>query len=86
MGPLGPGGIYMVNPTSPDLVGSIAFTSLDALGFPTHAASGVLHVKSNVARGLHAQPFDDPNYDIDAYDQVGKVSLGDMDVSGDGRC
>ena len=85
MGPLGPGGIYIINPSSPDLGANLAFANLDALGFPTHAASGVFHIKTNPIRELPAQPFYTPTTDADAYDQVGKTSLGDMDISENGR-
>ncbi len=85
MGPLGPGGIYMINPSSPDLNASLNFANLDALGFPTHAASGPLNVKSNAVRQLPAIPFNVPSYDVDAYDQIGKVSLGDLELSDNGR-
>lgn len=85
MGPLGTGGIYMLDPSAPNLSASLGFVSLDALGFPTHAASGALNVKTNESRGLPAVPFNVPTHDVDAYDQVGKVSLGDLELSEDGR-
>ncbi|MBK7340532.1 MAG: hypothetical protein IPQ10_01390 [Saprospiraceae bacterium] len=85
MGPLGPGGIYMINPASPDLNANLAFANLDALGFSTHAASGAYNIKSNTTRALPAQPNFTPTTDADAYDQVGKTSLGDMDISENGR-
>lgn len=85
MGPLGPGGIYMLDPDLPNLSANLGFVSLDALGFPTHAASGALNIKSNAARELPEVPYNVPTHDVDAYDQVGKVSLGDLEVSEDGR-
>ncbi|MBN8590077.1 MAG: DUF11 domain-containing protein [Rhodothermia bacterium] len=90
MGPLGPGGIYMINPSTPDLVGSINFVSLDALGFPTHAtgtygAGSPLTIGSNTDRGLPANAVGVPTRDQYAYDQVGKTSLGDIELSEDGR-
>lgn len=85
MGPLGAGGIYMLDPANPDLSANIGFVSLDALGFPTHAASGALNIKSNANRLLPAKPYNIPTHDVDAYDQVGKTSLGDLDISADGR-
>lgn len=85
MGPLGPGGIYMIDPANPSLTANLGFVSLDDLGFPTHAASGALHIKTNTEREMPAQPFNVPTHDAEAFDQVGKTSLGDMDVSSDGR-
>jgi uncharacterized repeat protein (TIGR01451 family) len=85
MGPLGSGGIYLLDPAAPNLSANLNFVSLDALGFPTHAATGVLNVKSNSARGLPAVPYNVPTHDVDAYDQVGKVALGDLELSEDGR-
>lgn len=85
LGPLGPGGIYMLNPDSPNLTAPLNFVSLDALGFPTQAASGALKIQSNAERALPAVPFNVPTHDVAAYDQVGKVSLGDLDISSDGR-
>ncbi|HRR07955.1 MAG TPA: SdrD B-like domain-containing protein, partial [Rhodothermales bacterium] len=85
MGPGGPGAIYMINPTSPNLTGNLLFANLDALGFPTHAASGAYNIKSNTARNLVAQPLFTPSTDADAYDQVGKTSLGDLDISENGQ-
>ncbi|HMS28664.1 MAG TPA: SdrD B-like domain-containing protein [Saprospiraceae bacterium] len=85
MGPLGPGGIYIINPSSPNLSGSLAFANFDALGFATHASSGSYNVKSNTVRGLVAQPFYTPSTDADSYEQVGKTSFGDLEISEDGR-
>ncbi|MEP7317360.1 MAG: SdrD B-like domain-containing protein [Panacibacter sp.] len=93
MGPGGSGEIYMLDPTAPPSAPtSPTFFSLDALGFPTHAAgsyvatpsgfSGV--IGSNSDRGLPGTEGT-PNRDASAFDQVGKVSLGGMDLSDDGR-
>jgi len=41
-------------------------------------------VGTNVERGLHPNK-NDPNIDPAAWDQVGKVSFGDIDISEDGR-
>ncbi|MBN8588617.1 MAG: hypothetical protein J0L94_09880, partial [Rhodothermia bacterium] len=85
MGPGGPGAIYMINTTTPDLTGSLLFANLDALGFPTHAASGAMNIKDNVTRNLVAQPNYSPSTDADAYEQVAKTSLGDLDISENGK-
>lgn len=85
MGPGGPGAIYMLDPNSPNLTANLLFASLDALGFPTHAASGAMNIKNNVTRNLIAQPNYTPSTDADAYEQVGKTSLGDLDISEDGK-
>ncbi len=85
MGPGGPGAIYMINPTTPDLSGNLLFASLDDLGFPTHAASGAFQIRNNPTRNLIAQPNYTPSTDAFAYDQVAKTSLGDLDISEDGQ-
>jgi hypothetical protein len=85
MGPGGPGAIYMINTVSPDLTGSLLLVNLDALGFPTHAASGAMNIRNNVNRNLIAQPNYSPSTDAFAYEQVAKTSLGDLDISEDGR-
>jgi hypothetical protein len=75
------GAIYLVNPAA----SSVSFyCDLDALGFSTHAASGALKVGTNTARGLGdnlTSQFQDPT----TFDQVGKVGIGDIDISDDGR-
>ena len=85
LGPLGAGGIYMIDPANPNLSANLGFVSLDNLGFPTHAASGTYNIKSNSARSLPAVPAGVPTHDTDAYQQVGKTALGDLDISADGR-
>jgi|GEM_PF-478584 len=98
LGPLGGGGIYIIDPSNVDLVGSLAFMDLDALGFPTSdevnpytdakIAYNVVEfspvIGSNADRNLPANKTD-PNADPAAYGQVGKLSLGDLDISEDGR-
>lgn len=87
LGPLGSGGIYRVDPagTFPNTTVT-PFVDLDSLGIQTHhpSTSDVLHVKSNDERSL---PSNDsaPTNDPSAFEQVGRVSLGDLDVSDDGR-
>lgn len=116
MGPLGSGGIYMIDPTLP--LGSAVsnFLDLDAIGiatktsgyttqpftFPTVYAgcnSGfypilsdpavaprvpfTTQIGSNADRGL--PNIQAPSNDYAAFSQIGKVSLGDIDISDDGR-
>ena len=94
MGPDGSGAIYKIDPTSPPADNIIpTFTSLDALGFKTQAAGSYVAtpsgfngvIGSNTSnRGLSSnktQPSNDPS----AFGQVGKVSLGDLDISDDGQ-
>jgi protocatechuate 3,4-dioxygenase beta subunit len=76
------GTIYLVNPGAPTPVSF--FADLDLLGFPTHAASGALQVQSNAARGLPAN-LTGKFTDTTTFIQIGKVGLGDIDLSDDGR-
>ena len=93
MGPGGSGQIYMLDPNAPPAApASPTFFSLDALGFPTRAAGSYVATPSgfsgvigtNAERGLPGTEGT-PNRDASALDQVGKVSLGGMDLSDDGR-
>ena len=93
LGAAGPGGIYMLDPATPTPAGTTPTNmSLDALGIATqgsgaYTATAVgFHavIGTNAQRGLTtggALPSHDPS----AYGQVGKVSLGDLDISTDGR-
>lgn len=95
LGPLGAGGIYMIDADTHNVT---PFLNLDALGIATSdtinpylgspAASNdqpfSAVVGTNVQRGLSASKTD-PSADARAFDQVGKVSLGDLDISDDGR-
>lgn len=94
-GPLGSGGIYMVDPYA---AGSPTynFLDLDAIGiatrgtgaYPANPGNNTSPVSTvigtNVERGLNLTPFT-PSTDYAAGDQVGKVSIGDIDISDDGR-
>ncbi len=116
-----PGTIYIIDPTKNSTTSAASyFTSLDALGFPTHnttgtpaygaatsynitvpvagtgpswftreekinyvgAGAGV--IGTNLQRGLNKDSSVATN-DPAAYDQIGKVSLGDMEISDDGQ-
>lgn len=55
--------------------------SVDAL---TGKPAGLGVIGTNVQRGLTSDPLD-PSFDPAAFDQVGKVGLGDIDISDDGK-
>ncbi|MEZ5056993.1 MAG: SdrD B-like domain-containing protein [Saprospiraceae bacterium] len=99
MGPLGGGGIYILDPNAPfDPNADLSFMDFDALGIATsdeanpysNAKIGFNVVQfspvigSNTDRGLIADKTQ-PNTDPAAYSQVGKVSFGDLEISEDGR-
>ncbi|MBL0199863.1 MAG: carboxypeptidase regulatory-like domain-containing protein [Chitinophagaceae bacterium] len=110
-----PGAIYIIDPTLTSSTGAASyFTSLDALGSPTHnstgspaygagtsynitgtgygatisytatGAGGLGVIGTNLNRGL---PNDSTVRSTDpaAFGQVGKVSLGDIEISDDGQ-
>lgn len=117
LGPLGSGGIYMLEPTASSF-NVTQFYDMDANGYRTRAASsavaygqgssytvdangfaityngpidsesgfpeGLGVVGSNSTRGLPAAMNGDC-YDPASFDQVGKVGLGDLDISDDGK-
>ncbi|KAA3631576.1 MAG: hypothetical protein DWQ02_16260, partial [Bacteroidetes bacterium] len=96
-GPLGPGGIYLTDPNSPMADKTEDWLDLDAIGILTHSSVGGYpanpgnntspvtgYVGSNIERGLPPGKHT-PSTDYAAGDQVGKVSLGDIDISDDGR-
>ncbi len=93
MGPGGSGAIYMIDPASPTAAGTTPpYFSLDALGFPTQGSGAYVAtnpgfhpvIGSSVDRGLPTGKGD-PSEDRSAFGQVGKVSLGGLEVSEDGR-
>ena len=91
LGPDGSGAVYMLDPASPP-TGTPSFFNLDALGFPTQGSGAyvgtqpgfhpVIGTDSN--RGLQ-DGSSMPSRDKSAFGQVGKVSLGDLELSDDGR-
>lgn len=96
-GPLGGGGIYVIDPNNIDLNANLNFMDFDALGIPTSDEAGAYVVPTannqifyspvigtNAQRGLPADKTQ-PNNDKAAYTQVGKLSFGDMEISEDGR-
>jgi hypothetical protein len=93
-GPLGPGGIYLVNPFGG---GVTNWLDLDAVGIWTYdhvgsypanpgnntsPVSGVIGTAAQRGLGPNSTT---PSTDYAAGDQVGKVSIGDIDISDDGR-
>jgi hypothetical protein len=98
-GPLGSGGIYMIDPSKqlPDLTGTTQFLDFDAIGIPTrgsgtYAGQSVVGpvvpfstvIGSNTERGLGTN-LNSAESDAQALAQSGRVSFGDIDVSDDGR-
>jgi protocatechuate 3,4-dioxygenase beta subunit len=116
MGPMGSGGIYMLEPTLSSF-NVTQFYDMDANGYRTRAAAGAIAygagssftitggttvtyngpvdpasgfpeglgvIGTNVERGLPASRTADCN-DPAAFDQVGKVSLGDIEISDNGK-
>lgn len=72
-GPLGPGGLYLVQPDS----GTVRpFLSLDALDIPTAPKSLPRDLPGSLTAFSH---------DSLLFSLAGKISLGGLDVSGDGR-
>lgn len=94
-GPLGSGGIYMVDPYAPGSP-TFNFLDLDAIGIATRGSGAYpanpgnntspvsTVIGTNTQRGLNLTPLQ-PSTDYAAGDQVGKVSIGDIDISDDGR-
>ncbi|HLP93964.1 MAG TPA: SdrD B-like domain-containing protein [Saprospiraceae bacterium] len=94
-GPLGPGGIYLIDPING---GVTNWLDLDAVGiwtwdhnlnaYPPNPGNNTSPVTgfigTSAQRGLAANS-NQPSTDYAAGDQVGKVSIGDIDISDDGR-
>jgi hypothetical protein len=72
-GSLGSGGIYITNSAKTASPVSTTFVSLDALGFPTGGFS----------RYGFTGDITQPSTDVAAFTQIGKVGLGDLDISTD---
>ncbi|HRK82676.1 MAG TPA: GEVED domain-containing protein [Saprospiraceae bacterium] len=93
LGPQGSGAIYMIDPSGVDLVTNLI--NLDALLFPTRGSGAYAPsvagnvvtftdvIGTNAERGIMG--ISQPSRDAAAFDQVGKVGLGDIDLSADGR-
>ncbi len=95
MGPLGPGGIYQIDPSTGTVTNFLnlhdinIFTSDVVNPYIGNTVVGTVVpfspvVGSNVQRGLLPSSTL-PNVDAQAWEQVGKVSIGDLDISDDGR-
>jgi uncharacterized repeat protein (TIGR01451 family) len=75
LGPLGVGGIYLVDPTGPTVTN---FVDVVTIGIAVS-----VNFASNAARGLGA--LDQPSIDVQAFGATGTVGLGDIEMSEDGR-
>ena len=99
LGPLGSGGIYMINPAIqlPLLTSVTNFLDFDAIGIPTsgtgtYAGTSVAGptvafsdvIGTNTERGLGLNT-NSGEKDAQALAQSGRVSFGDLDLSDDGR-
>jgi SdrD B-like domain len=76
LGTLGIGGIYKVDGTSV-LPASVSFVDVKTIGIDVGTVS------SNVTRGLPADKDSPSNDDPLVFDQIGKVGMGDMDITDD---
>ncbi|MDP5140987.1 MAG: hypothetical protein NWP83_11030, partial [Spirosomaceae bacterium] len=99
LGPLGSGGIYMIDPTIqlPDLTGVTNFLDFDAIGIPTRGTGTYVGetsptslvafsdiIGTNTERNLGANT-NTGERDAQAVAQVARVSFGDLDISDDGQ-
>ncbi|MBK9734057.1 MAG: hypothetical protein IPO92_03430 [Saprospiraceae bacterium] len=101
MGPLGGGGIYMIDATDKSTSYNYGWLDFDAdLGIATSNEAGV-YTNALTAPGSNQVTFSPvigsnsnrtlvgnkvlPSQDAAAWEQVGKVSFGDIDISEDGR-
>jgi hypothetical protein len=94
LGPLGSGGIYMIDPSTNAVTN---WLDLDAIGIATrgtgsYTGPGPLGpnvpfspvIGTNAERNL-GNGLNQPSFDAPAFAQIGKLSLGDVDISDDGR-
>lgn len=75
LGPLGVGGIYLIDPVGPTVTNFVDVATIGigvSVNFPT-----------NAARGLGALNL--PSIDVQAFGATGKVGIGDIEMSEDGR-
>ena len=87
IGPLGEGGIYRfdysTSPTNPVITN---WLDVNTIGISTGTVGiGVTPSARNIDRGLNANATTQNGPDADAFDKVGKVGLGDIDISEDGQ-
>ncbi|MBP7184030.1 MAG: hypothetical protein KBA06_00860 [Saprospiraceae bacterium] len=85
LGPLGLGGVYVFdyNGASPSLVGSFNLQGVSAANGGTLDFGTVNRTAGDVNYELG--PEGSANIDFDAFDKVGKVGIGDADLSSDGN-
>lgn len=99
LGPLGGGGIYMIDVDGYSTGANYSWLDFDTdLNIPTSNESGIYTnslvssnkvnfspiIGTNPQRGLTSDRFA-PSQDAAAWEQVGRVSFGDLDVSEDGK-
>lgn len=75
LGPLGLGGIYLIDPAGPTVTN---FVDVNTIGVGVS-----VNFPSNATRGLG--PLDQPSLDVQAFGATGKIGLGDIEMSEDGR-
>ncbi len=78
LGPQGLGGIYVTNYSNPAVPTTTSFLNVTALNI------SVGNIASNSARGLLASATS-ANRDIQSFSAVGKVGMGDLEISDDGN-
>lgn len=81
--PLWSGGIYMADPASRDLSGSLYFVNLAGLYFATYAVFSALNIKSDAEQLLPDQSCNAPLCEVDVYGQAGEVLSGGLALSAD---
>ncbi|WP_218160689.1 SdrD B-like domain-containing protein [Arsenicibacter rosenii] len=82
LGPMGLGGIYILDVTNPAAPTVSQFVNVTALGAVIDNPSDP--VLSNVARGLDAGKTT-PTHDPGTLSQIGRAGIGDLDISADGN-
>ncbi|MCA0228947.1 MAG: DUF11 domain-containing protein [Bacteroidetes bacterium] len=78
LGPLGLGGLYVMNYTNSASPTVSNFIDVSTIGIPVGT------IASNSTRGLQADKTQ-PSRDTQAFAAIGKVGIGDMDISDDGN-
>jgi SdrD B-like domain len=78
LGPKGLGGLYIINPTNNSVIGIDLATAPYNINFGTIPANGA------GGRGLSTNPAAG-SADAEAFAKIGKVGIGDIDISEDGK-
>ncbi|MBL7787203.1 MAG: DUF11 domain-containing protein [Chitinophagales bacterium] len=82
LGPLGLGGIYQSNATSNATASFVDVQATLNINVGSMTSGDPFYNQTNTNRGLPADAFT-PNYDVTAFSQIGKVGIGDIDISED---